>query len=241
MCRPFGAETLTDTRATRDPDDPHGEQRDSDEEALLLLLMALLGKQRREVIRLLGDPPDLSRLPQDFWATEGGRMIAAIRPEVERMALDATARTTAPTVWEETALLAAIVAWAATHTQTLVDGLNSNTRRLLEDKVRQWLQAPGGNIAQLGGQLEALFGERRARSIAVTETTNAYGAGATVVADELRRAGVRAELRWHTAHDEKVCSICGPNHNRLQSQGWTVAGVPAHPNCRCRTTIETRG
>jgi hypothetical protein len=166
-------------------------------------------------------------------------MIAVIRPEVERMALDATARTTAPTVWDEATLIAAIGAWAATHTTELVTGLNGNTRRILEDKARQWMQTPGASAAQLGSQLTALFGERRAQSIAVTETTGAYSAGASIVAEELRRAGMKADRRWHTAQDEKVCSICGPNHGKLESEGWTVKDAPAHPNCRCWTTIET--
>jgi hypothetical protein len=70
----------------------------------------------------------------------------------------------------------------------------------------------------------------------VTEVTRAYAAGELEGVKLAEAAGYRMEQVWHTNRDELVCAICAPNDGKGRSQGWTVAGPPAHPRCRCWLT-----
>jgi hypothetical protein len=190
-----------------------------------------------EALRLLGDPPDLSRLPEEFWTNMHEGLMADLRPEIERMALVSAVATRAngeaPTIWDEPVFSREAGDWARTYTYNLVTQLTNNTRRLLQDRVTAFTETPGMTIGQLRDSLAPAFGERRALMIAITETTRAYTQGTTLVQQELAQAGIRKERIWRTSEDEMVCDICGPLADVPEGEGWTVGEPPAHPNCRC--------
>jgi len=45
---------------------------------------------------------------------------------------------------------------------------------------------------------------------------------------------------WHTAPDEKVCSICAPMNGKKTpiDQPWTTGSPPVHPLCRCDQRLD---
>lgn len=77
-----------------------------------------------------------------------------------------------------------------------------------------------------------------AKRVAVTELSKTYNGATRMRYEEF---GVR-HAEWLTAHDERVCEICGPldgkrfTLEKLQREGWP----PRHPNCRC-TTVADQG
>jgi len=233
--------TPTDMKATRDPLDPFGDVRDADEARLLRLMKARLNGQLRDVMSLLGDPPEWSNLDYAFWEGEAGRMLADLRPEMERMALHAAVTpvvpASVPVLWEEAVLFREAADWARQYAGKLVQGITDNTREGVGRAVQGFVDTPGRTIGQLRDELAPLFGESRAQRIAVTETTRAYSEGMNLVHQQISRAGIQMDKVWQTANDEKVCPICGPNHGKTEKQGWTVRGAPAHPNCRCWVTL----
>jgi HK97 family phage portal protein len=222
--------------------DPFASSKDSYEARLLKLLKARLNGQLAEVLDLLGDPPDLARIPAEWWDTQTGRMIADLRPQLEAMARDAMLGLAADVgvafEWGLVAEQAAI--WAEQYAGALVRGIMDTTLHLLRRKVAEFIRTPGRTIGDLKADLAPHFGEIRAQMIAVTETTTAYAQGTLFYQQALAEAGVKMVRVWHTSRDEAVCTaICVPLDGKPESV-WRdrfPGGPPAHVNCRCWLTM----
>ncbi|MCK9357633.1 MAG: phage head morphogenesis protein [Dehalococcoidia bacterium] len=220
--------------------DPDGDAKDVDELRLLRLLKARLNGQLDDVLAELGDPPDLNNLSPEFWDTEAGKLIAVIRPELERMTMTgiASAAAAVPVLWDEAVIAREAAEWAGRYVYDLVTGLDANTLALLRTVVSRFVQTSGMTIGQLRSELIPAFGERRAQMIAVTETTRAYAEGKRKVQEELQRGGIHMTRIWRTAMDERVCPICGEGAlEGTPESEWGREGPPAHPNCRCWTVL----
>jgi hypothetical protein len=216
--------------------------RDEDERRMLRLLKARLNGQFDDVMSLLGDPPDMNNLTDEFWTTEAGRMLADVRPELERLAMRATVAASAvasiPVIWDEAVIFAEAARRAASYGYDLIRGITDNTRQAVQEAVRRFVETPGRTIGQLRDELTPIFNERRAQTIAVTETTRAYSEGSELVRQQLGGSGINMEKMWRTSGDERVCPICGPNNDKPEREWTQVSGPPpAHPNCRCWVTL----
>lgn len=241
MSRPFASSKASRTRENGERDPNAGEKDDAETE-LLRVLTRRLRAQGRDVFEVLGNPPDLNNLSAAFWETEHGKLVADLRPRIERMVMTGiqNAGISVPIVWDVAVIARDAVDWAASYTFGLVTGLNDNTQRLLRSAVSLWVETPGLTIGDLRNELSPAFGEYRAQTIAVTETTRAFAHSNQIVQRELQAAGIQMERRWNTSNDELVCPICAPNDGKFESEGWTVAGPPAHPHCRCWETLGVR-
>lgn len=224
-------------------EDPDAEAKDAYEAQLYRLLRARLNGQLDEVLAVLGDPPDLNKLTDEFWRTREGELLADLRPRIERMALEAIASAglAVPVLWDEVVIAREAAEWASRYSYELVRELTDNSREWLRRKVPQFIETPGMTTGQLRQELAPAFGERRAQSIAVTETTRAYAQGGRMVQEALRRGGVEMERIWNTSGDERVCDICGPLDG-VPERDWGLHsdGPPAHPNCRCWVTLRSK-
>lgn len=131
--------------------------------------------------------------------------------------------------------------WASQYSYELVRGINSTSAARLQVAVEDWFKERT-TVGDLIDELTPTFGKRRARTIAMTETTRAategslagwkaagYGEGRpsrTAPAHPKCRCWITlrinndnsAEFIWKTARDERVCPICGSLHN--QSLGF---------------------
>jgi SPP1 gp7 family putative phage head morphogenesis protein len=221
--------------------DPFAAGKDAYEARLLKLLKARLNRQLQEVLDLLGDPPDVTRIPPEWWDTQTGQMIADLRPQMEAMARDAmlgyAAEVGVGVEWGVIAEEAA--AWAERYAGELIRGITDTTRKVVGRKVAEFIRTPGRTIGDLKADLAPHFGETRAQMIAVTETTTAYAQGTLFYQRALADAGVRMVRVWHTSRDEKVCPVCGPLDGKTEDV-WAAqfpGGPKAHPNCRCWVTL----
>lgn len=217
--------------------DPHANSKDRFERRLRRMLKERLGSQLEEVMKLLGDPPDLSRLTEEFWLTQEGLLIGSLRPDLENMAREAGETMIVSGVGISWDLVAENAAqWARGYSYGLVGGINSTTRRVLRGSVEQFIREPGRTLGDLKDDLTPYFGDARADMIAVTEVTRAYAQGEVESVKLAEAAGYQMEQVWHTNRDELVCPICAANDGKTRSQGWTTAGPPAHVRCRCWLT-----
>ena len=136
--------------------------------------------------------------------------------------------------------------WGTQYAGELIKDIDATTQRSVQQAINRWY-ANGEPLSALTADLEGTFGEKRARLIAMTETTRAAAEGNRA---GFRASGVVQALKWKTANDEKVCPFCGALHGKtvgvdgafydaldyeLQQRMKRRFDVPpAHPGCRCR-------
>jgi hypothetical protein len=122
--------------------DPNASNKDKDEARLTRLVRVGLGNQIDRIWRKLGDPPDASKLDEEFWDTEEREWIAILRPELERMALGgaSTLYATLP-VGVDWALIATRAAsWARQYSGTLIKGIDATTLEDVRGKVAGYVE-----------------------------------------------------------------------------------------------------
>jgi len=191
-----------------------------------------------------------SILPDDFWQkaqeelrarllTAAGR---ALQDMLQWTVNDAQARFAVSVDW--TLVNAAALEWAREYTIVLSDQIISTTTSATHQAIQNWIES-GASLPELTKALEPIYGEKRAELIATTEITRIFAEANKRLWKEL---GIVKQMRWNTAHDERVCPICAPLHGKtveLEGGTWRVkvgrkwrevAAPPAHPRCRCWLT-----
>ena len=86
----------------------------------------------------------------------------------------------------------------------------------------------GTGVAGVISDIQPLFGQKRARLIAISETTNLMGQGAQ---ETYRQAGF-TQWAWRTVRDAKVDPIC-QQRRRDSPFPMSIRFQRAHPGCRC--------
>ena len=213
-----------------------------DELEILLAAAAgrVFGRTRRELLKLLGNPPDLGKLTAAFWEAAGVRSQNVIRPIMERIYLEAAERfAVSLIIGVDWALVnEGAVSWASGYTFDLVRGLDATSQRALQRAVSAYFEQ-GQTMGELTDRIGRIFSPQRAEAIAVTEVTRAASQGEIGIAAEIRRQGVDMIPVWQANNDSLVCPICGPLHG-VKAQGGiftassgTFSSPPAHVRCRC--------
>lgn len=134
--------------------------------------------------------------------------------------------------------------WATNYVGELIKEIDETTLKVVRSAVTDFVETPGMTISDIMARLP--YTERRARMIAVTETTRAYAEGARIAGEELAKTfpDVPVYKTWYTNFDDRVCDLCGAVHGQSVPQGETFSNgldkPPAHPNCRCWATYTTR-
>ncbi len=236
---PFAVKAIVRTTADGKRD-PNAAAKDKDEARLVRLLKVNLDEHLTRITGALGDPPDLNKLDAEFWSQEEKEIIAALRPEIERMAL-AGAKTlydTIPVGFDWALIAEGAAKFAETYSFSLVRGINDHSRAVLQRKVKQYVETPSMMMGELRKGLEPTFGETRAESIAVTEVTRAYAQGEMAVVEEAKEVGLDMETIWHTNRDELVCPVCQPRDGKPMDEWDTPEIPPIHPRDRCWITHE---
>ncbi len=215
------------------------DDKDSAEGKLMRYLRSRLGAEFDDIMAALGGPRDLNKIPVEFWNEQTAQTLAGIRPILEASALRAAEALsiTVPVLWDPTVLAREAIDWAGQYSYDLVRKIDENTLSVLRRIIPQFAETPGMTIGDLRKRLGPVFGEVRAQSIAVTETTRAFAEGQRLVQKELALGGVNRVRKWNTSGDEVVCDICGPLDGKTEDEWGGIASPPAHPRCRCWTTL----
>lgn len=202
-------------------------------------LSRLQTRHRAELANLIGFPPDITRVPADFW----GRVEQESQQDVTATLILIFVRSAVQHAGDAFAVAAEsrANAWASKQGRTLAANMASNVQQRLQHASRRWEQitqrvATGGAPlakSDVASALSDILGEIRAESIAITETTAAASAGSeAAIADTI---GLSEADTWYTASDQRVCPICSPLHGTPRPfwSRFFPAGPGAHPRCRC--------
>lgn len=199
-------------------------------------LARALGKQfaaqRKELLNLLGDPPNVGNVPDVFWEQAGAEFKQFMEPFLAEV-FTAQAETFGEemdTTW--TLANEAAAQWAKQYTFDLVNGVNANSQAQLQDAVDRFFR-DGLTLGELTDAIGQIFGPGRAELIAITEITRAVDESDHEQTDMLKGMGFVFQEIWDTNNDDLVCEICGPLDGTV-----TEERVPAHPGCRCRKRFE---
>lgn len=197
-------------------------------------------RHRKELVRLLGNPPDPANVPAEFWE----RVERERRDELLLLLLLLfllSARQHGAT--DKQAASAAAEQFARARAGKLSRDFVSITREKLDARRLAWEDArrkaaEAGEPDPIGVEdaREAgrdIFAPSRDEAVAITEVTSATSAGGEWA---VKQAGEASDDDlWITEADGKVCEICSPLHRTKRGRwsGKFPEGPPAHPRCRC--------
>lgn len=195
--------------------------------------------QLDELLSML-DPDNPEAPPQSFWEKWRGIFAAFLVPKLAQWAeTSAAAQIDASAIGVDFAAISSEAAnWASSFGFNQVSKINRSSQEFLQSALVDFFNTPGATLESLRTKLTGMFGPVRAEMISITEVSRGFEQGTLIYTDELKKIGIRTDLRWHTLQDERVCPICFPNDDTLKSEGWTVSEIPAHPRDRCWTTVE---
>lgn len=235
------------------PDVPN---RDELEAELARKVSRLLTRHRRRLLRLMGDPPNLSNVPPSVWRELEEEYMGIFERFFESVYLDGAGRIVenAPVGVSWNQINEDAARWARGHAVQLSGEISTSTQTRLGEAVARFYeeaQTVDELTDTIQRQLMDEFGERtgwvsstaRAEGIAQTEVTRAAAQGELRVANELAAQGVQMDKMWFTNRDDIVCVICGPLHRQTEEVWRQVApeGPPAHVRCRCWIALEYIG
>jgi len=162
----------------------------------------------------------------------------AIRPVLEKHAYGRMGALEAEFGLDVPASATAAGEWASKYVFDLIGGLNDTTRTIVQRAVSSYMDTPNMTRGDVEALLSPAFGANRAESIAVTEITRAAAAGTDIYETQLNDAGFETKQVWASLRDELVCPICGPLNGKTDAEWGEIEGPPAHPRCRCSSTIQ---
>lgn len=225
------------------------------EKELARIVARALGEQRKKVLELLGDPPNLDNLTKEAQEELSKILRASLGPQLQAIFLQqAQQMLEEQAIGVDWALVNQAAAdWAGQYTFALVKDIDEKSRALLQQAVSTYYR-DGQTLGQLEAALAQTYSSPvRAEMIATTETTRAAVQGEASVAAELADLGIAMVEIWVTENDAIVrkCPICWPAHKKRRDESidaefyggrsWGEVhpdGPPGHPRCRCWTIHE---
>lgn len=210
------------------------------ERKLARVLSKDLREELKKLLDYLGDPPDLSRVPNEYWRT-GWKLIAKhVEPILVEYFVEVALE--AMNVAQVTIDLAVVstgaVEWARNNSEKWLQEAFGKTYEGVGELISQSYER-GWTYQELVKALERYYSPVRAEMIAVTEMTRA----ATMAELEVEKrifemTGKHRVPIWFTANDEHMCDYCEPRNNKPIIDGEYP---PAHPRCRCRLAHRSEG
>ena len=227
--------------------------RDSLEAELAKKFSKLSARHRKELMTLLGNPPNYANVPQSFWQKVVSELNGSFVPMLADVYMEQAEflLTSVPIGVDLGLINQQAVQWAQQHAGALVRGITNTTQKLVRDAVGNFFEQ-SMTLGDLGNMIGRAFGPIRAEMIAVTEVTRAASEAEVIVGEGLHDEGVDMIAIWKTRNDEAVCPICGPLNNKKAAgyrgkrrpywinpvSGGELEPPPAHPRCRCSMAWE---
>lgn len=196
-------------------------------------------EQRDELMRLLGNPPSLANVPQSYWNNGGAAIRKVIVPIFEEIFREqAEALIAQVGIGVDWALINQRAAdWAIQNTRNFLQGIEETNQKLISNYIGKFY-TDGWTLDDVTSHIsDIVFDERRARAIAITETTRAavQAEVATVNVLEAEYQFLHFKPVWITANDDRVCDICEPKDGKvIEGEDFP----PAHVNCRCEVMYD---
>jgi len=206
------------------------QDRDQFERNFARRLGGLSGKHRRELLELLGNPPDFGNVPESFWVKverENEQEMLAM------LLLIFIASATSHGSTGEEANRAGIT-WATTRAAQMASAWVTGARDIFSRVWNRYISATAaGERFPVSAEVSTAFAPTRIERDVITSTTDATSQGAEF---SVKSRGLDdSRDRWITEADARVCPICKPLHGTTR-ETWELkfpTGPPAHERCRC--------
>jgi hypothetical protein len=234
-------------------------QRMAHETDLQRKLSRLSARHRRELRELMGNPPDINRVPSGFWDKVKREREAALlilllmittdsqKLHVEQLLPDAFHLDV------EDGMSRVAREWSGVRADAVARSNVVTAQRRLATRAEYWRRF-GGDVPteQIESDLAGVLGPQIDSVTASTETTRAQTAGVNGAIGAAQAFGIPVRTRWYTRADDRVCPVCAPLHKKHVDLWETVlrnivapggsraiqeilanGGPPAHGACRC--------
>ena len=209
------------------------------ERKLARVLSKTLREELKKLLDYLGDPPDLSKVPNEYWRT-GWKLIAKhVEPFlVEYFIQEAMEAMDEVNITLDLAVINTdAVEWARRNSEKWLQDAFGKTYEGVSALVPQAYEE-GWTTKELAKALERYYSPVRAEMIAVTELTRAQVEGEKAMERRyFEMFGEHLVPIWKTANDDRVCDICNPKPPNAPRNEMPIIDdfyPPAHPRCRCR-------
>jgi len=191
-----------------------------------------------ELMKYVGDPPNLSNVPESYWNNGGKKLRAAVTPVFEEIYVAQATRfyNDARIVVDWMTTNQRAVDWAGQHAGELIKQWGKTNRDTLIDYIQKYYQNDWTR-QDLIDRLSPLFGERRARTIAITETTNAAVQSERECVRDLQSKGFEFKETWRVSENEADRSHCDCE-SKDGKPCSEVGYPPEHINCECYVEYE---
>ena len=132
-----------------------------------------------------------------------------------------------------------IVDWLVDYVPKETALIDATTAERIKKVIDAYRQTSGMTAEDVAAMLNPAVDPSRALMIARTEIVRAQTQAGVIYQGYLKERGLNYERTWVTERDELVkdCPICAPLDGRKESEGWDGYEPPAHPNCRCSTSL----
>lgn len=201
-------------------------------EAKLALLLSRVGAaQRRELEKMLGNPPNIKNVPAAWWAKSQQEIEDTLtKVLLLTFAASAMGHGLGRMLAEKRA-----AAWAATNSAKIAKQMTTNTRIGLGMSLRDIMDRGGvPTRADIRGVTVRWLGPTRFIGVAITETTRAQHNGGEFGIEST--IGLSPEDEWITRSDGHVCPVCLPFHlkpRKVWARSFPDGPPEPHRSCRC--------
>lgn len=194
-----------------------------------------LGEEVAELLKYLGDPPDLSNVPADYWKNGWKKLEKLVEPilvEVFQQQAEWAMEESGVGVEDWSVIVEDAADWSRVHSDTVLQKLNLNNFESVGKLVQRYYET-GMTRKELVKELDKIYKNPvRSEMIATTEITRAAAEGKRAYAAELAKKGIIMIPLWLLNVDkEKNCEDCIPRHNLPIIDDIYP---PKHPRCNCR-------
>lgn len=209
-------------------------------------LGTLSAKHKKQLMKLLGDPPDIANVPEEFWArvereTEQETAVALLAIMLSTGTSFAASRKKKITPTERLALRQRFEQAAKERARKLSGGVINNAKRRLTVASASWADrtSRGLDLVDVDQRTTSIFGPKRAATIARTETTGAKFDGEETVAREIIGDEMVAAWVLGPCRHCEFCPLIAGTGREFWSQ--FVSKPPAHVHCCCRVLFGPPG
>lgn len=205
-------------------------------------LAKLSARHRREVVALLGNPPNAANVPAEVWTR--------IRREIEEEAAAMMAMIFLESAdqhgFSGDAAIIAAEGYGAQQAETFATRFVETTQSRLQETSNRWRrqieeaddagEEPTISRQQVTDDTTRIFGPDRAANAATNETTRARHQGGEI--GTAMAFGLSDDDTWFTSGRQTVCDICSPLHNTRRPV-WAAKfpGGPPDPHNLCQCYI----
>lgn len=194
-------------------------------------------EQRKELMALLGDPPSISNVPESYWNDSNRavrKILARVMEEIYIVQSFALAEQfNLATDWMMINQHA--IDWASIHALEKAKLINDTSRTNIQELINRYY-LEDWDLDELTRRISVWYNPARARTVAITETTNAAVQSQIEMANWLKQQyGIQFKETWRTSEYDRVCPLCAP----LDGQPCSEVGYPPkHINCACYVEYE---